>query len=478
MESHSPDVVMSKWSGDEEKPMETMGVEDSIKKEDWGSGHQGNRCALMAFLRRYCRDSNPDVAENSLFADIFSPTHPKDIIHACSQVPYCLYLFVRVELEGGRRTSVVLIGYCDRCSGRSVLRLLKILQLNTDTREDDDDEEEEDGRLAENADADVLVEMLEKLLLPLSNLAVFYCNAPYTTLGRILEARLQQLCPALLSLCGLPGAAQRALEAGLSSSTFGCVLTLLGDLQRHCTAPVCHQPDRSKHTLVEAFHCLASYNPTQPAAENCASIMAAVELLVTSWREMLHYFKSTEGSQGADVGRITAQLMDHKVKLHFLFLLHAMHPLRNMETLQLNCTRVDAQLQRACAVIAFYATVVLEPMDAKLFLQRLDASKLGSKFPLKPEKVATGIGRAARDFLCATAAVDLSEPDREEFLQSATTFYQSVLQNLVQSVPAHLGYPSLMVMSSLLKRPANTKVGGYGLKYVPPDAVFKLVEFS
>lgn len=463
LESDSPKVVMSLWDRDEEseeeESMETVAVEDVSCAEGGVSDQQGSVSALMAFIRRYCRDSNPYAAVDSLFPDIFSPTHPKDIIQACSQTPYCLYLFVGMELEGGHRTSVLLIGYCDRSSGQIVLRLLQMLQLNADTREDDNDEEE--GGKAAHADAALLVKTLEKVLLPLSNLAVFYCNAPYLALGRILEARLQQLCPALLSLCGLPGAARRALEAGLSSGTFSCVLTLLKDLQRHCTGPGCCQPDRSKRTLAEAFSRLASYDPTQPAAANCTSIMAAVETLSRGWREVLQHFKSMRGERGQDLGRITAQLMDHKVKLHFLFLLHALHPLRSMETMQRKRTRVDVaeHLQRACAVIAFYATVVLEPVDANLFLQKLDASSLGSKFPLKPEKVATGIGRAARDFLCATAAVDLSESDREEFLQSATTFYQSVLQTLVQSVPAHLGYSSLMVISSLLKQPTSPKVG-------------------
>lgn len=463
LESNSSDVVTSVWDGDEESEekelMGTMVVEESLQTEGWVSDQQDSDSTLMAFIRRYYCDSSSDGAENCLLPDIFSPTHPKDIIHACSQTPYCIYLFVGVELEGGRRTSVLLIGYFDRWSGRSVLRLLQTLQLNADTREDEDEEEEKIADDA-NADANLLVDILEKILLPLSNLAVFYCNAPYTTLGHILEARLQRLCPALLSLCGLPGMARRALEAGLSSATFDCVLTLLRDLQRHFTAPICRQPDWSKRTLVEAFHHLAAYDPTQRVAENCAPIIAAVETLVSSWREVLQYFKSMGGSQGENVGRITAQLMDHKVKLHFLFLLHAIHPLRSMETLQVNHTRVDVQLQRASAVIAFYATVVLEPEDTTLFLQKLDTSNLGRKFPLKPEKVATGIGRAARDFLCATAVVDLSELDREEFLQSATTFYQNVLQNLVQSVPAHLGYSSLMVISSLLKQPTSAKVGG------------------
>lgn len=464
-------MVVSSWDSDEESKeeelIENVGVEDSSQVEGGVRDQQGSTSTLMAFIRRYCRDSNPEAAESSLLPHIFSPTHPKDIIQACSQTPYCLYLFVGVELEGGRRTSVLLIGYCDCSSGQNVLRLLQTLQLNADTREDDDDDDEEEEGRAANADADLLAETLEKVLLPLSNLAVFYCNAPFLALGRVLEARLQRLCPTLLSLCGLPGAARRALEAGLSSGTFGCVLTLLKDLQRHCTSPSCCQPNRSKRTLAEALGRLASYDPTRPATANCASVMAAVETLASGWREVLQYFKSMGGESGEDVDRITAQLMDHKVKLHFLFLLHALHPLRSMEGPQRNRTRVDVaeHLQRACAVIAFYATVVLEPVDCRLFLQELDASSLGSKFPLKPEKVAAGIGRNARDFLCATAAVDLSELDRGEFLQSVTTFYQRVLQTLVQSVPAHLGYFSLMVISSLLKQPTGAKVGGTFFPY-------------
>lgn len=456
-------VSISDDDGEEEldEPMETTGWEESLQPEG-GASHPQRDSVLMAFVRRYCRKSNRDVAEHALLPDIFSRTHPKDIVQACTQTPYCLYLFVGVELEGGRRTSVLLIGYCDRTSGKSVLRLLQMMQLSADAEEEDDNEDEEEGKLERrNADADLLVETLQKFLLPLSNLAVFYSNAPYPALGSVLEARLRQLCPAVLSLCGLPGVAHRALESGLSSGTFSCVLTLLRDLQRHCTDPSCRRPHHSKRTLAKAFSRLGSYDPTQRAALNCASILVAVETLASSWRELLQYFKAM-GGKGDNVGHITAQLMDHKVKLHFLFLLYALHPLRSLEVMQRNNThdQVAEQLQRACSVITFYAAVVLDPVDATCFLQELDVSCLGRKFPLKPEKVAAGVGCDARDFLCATAVVDLSEADREEFLQSVTAFYQSVLETLVRSVPVNLGQSSLLVISSLLKQPTSAKVGG------------------
>lgn len=439
--------------------METAGGEDGVQG---GETTDQQESFLMAFVRRYCRDSNQDAAERSVLPAIFSTTHPKDIIQACSRTPYCLYLYLGVELEGGRRTSVLLIGYCDRISGRSVLRLLHTLQLRVDAA--DTEEEERDlgeGQRHADMDADLLVETLQNFLLPLSNLAVLYCDS--RAVGCALEARLLRHRPGLLSLCGLPGAAARALQAGLSGA-LPCVVTLLRDLQCHYSAHHRPSPNCSDNTLAEVFGRLGSFDPKRPAATTCASIMVAAQTLVSGWREVLQYFKSLRG-RGAreDVGRITAQLMDHKVKLHFLFLLHALGPLRDLQELQEegSVANVPEQLQQTCSLIASHSTFLLEPMVATLFSRKLDASlRLTGPLAMKPEKVAHGIGRDAQDFLCATAVVDLSDQDREKFLQSAASFYYNVLETLVQSVPANLSHSSLMVLSKLLKQPTSMKVRG------------------
>lgn len=426
--------------------VETVVKEESVQVEQESRNRQDvswdEGAVLTSFIRRYCRDNtdtNCDTWEHSL-PPIFSRTHPKDIIEACSQTPYCLYLFVGVELGGGRSTSVLLIGYWDQSSGLSVLRLLHTLQLSVDTG----------GTHSANTDARFLVDTLQKFVLPLSNLVAFYCDAPFPLMSHTFESTLQALCPGMLSLCGLPGIAGRALQAGLSGS-FRCVFSLIEDIHHHYSTQ-----SSDNNSLKEVFAGSESYNPSHPVSANCLFIINTVQRIAGSWRQLLDYFKSLSGEK--DAGRITDQLMDHKVKLYFLFLFQALEPLRALEELQQSdAADLAGQLQLTCSLLRSYSASILQPQFAKMFLKTWSTLHLRCLHKLLPEE-DVNIGSRARDFLWATAVVDLAEPDRVEFMQSAVAFYQSALVTLVRSVPRELGNSSLMLLGNLLKHPDNIKV--------------------
>ncbi|XP_070766006.1 uncharacterized protein [Enoplosus armatus] len=423
------------------------------------NGNQGSsshsRDTLLRFIRRYCSDTNSNfnpgidtlVCGPSVPA-ILSPAHPRDIIQACCHTPYCLYLYVGVELGGGRRTSVVLIGYFDLSSGVSVVRLLHTLQMTVDTSDPQSPADmNSDAVTDRHADAQSLIETLKKFGLPLSNLAVFYCNAPHPGVSQVFVSPLQAFNPGLVSLCGLSGVAGRACQAGLRAS-FGCVVDLIRDLHHHySTCPSVND------SLKELFTDAESYNPSCSISTQCLFIINTVQKMVSSWRDLVEYFKSLR--QAEDTDRIRTQLMDHKVKLHFLFLSHALEPLRALQELQQYGTAdVAVELQLTSMLVHSYAASLLRPSVAESFLRRRDLRLLSSVKELLPTE-EVNVGPRARDFLWATAVVDLGEQERRDFLKDAATFYEAALQSLVESIPKQLGDVALRNIGKVLKHPEN-----------------------
>lgn len=413
---------------------------------------------LFSFIRRYCCnntscDTSTHISGPSL-PPIFSPTHPKDIIQACYQTPYCLYLYVGVELGGGRSTSVVMIGYVEQSSGLSVVRLLHTLQLSVDSvhpwTSADMDTNAAAGMHNADTDARLLVETLQKFVLPLSNLVMFYCDAPHPAVSRVFESHFQAFNPRLVSLCGLPGMAGRACQAGLLAS-FRHVVDLIRDVHHHYST--CASINDS---LKEVFADADSYNPFHPVSAQCLFIISIVQKMVSSWRDLVEYFKSLRRTDDAD--RIGTALMDHKVKLHFLFFSHALQPLRVLQELQQSGT-VDmaGELHLISMLLRTYTVSLLRPCATERFLRKWDLRVLHSEKELLPTS-EVDIGSFARDFLWATPVVDLGEQDRSDFLKGAAAFYKAALESLVKSIPKSLGDMTLMNISKVLKHPDNINV--------------------
>ncbi|XP_040008597.1 uncharacterized protein LOC120803781 isoform X2 [Xiphias gladius] len=424
-------------------------AEAAVDKESQGNSFCSSD-TLLCFIRRYCC---VNVDTNSTFTTR-TDTHisgPKEIVHACSHTPYCLYLYTGVELGGGQSTSVVLIGYFDQSSGVSVVRLLHTLQMSVDTVDPQTsaDMDTDTIRVTHTAESDarLLVEMLKKFGLSLCNLAVFYCNAPHPGVSQVFVSRLQAYSPRLVSLCGLPGMAGRACQAGLFAS-FSCVVDLVRDIHHHySTSPSVND------SLKELFANAESYDPSHPISAQGLFMIRIVQKMASTWRELVEYFRSLR--QTEDVDRIATQLMDYKVKLRFLFLSHTLEPLRALQELQqYSAADVAVELQLTSILIHSYAVSILQPSVAERFLRGRDVHLLHNEIELLPA-TEVNVGSRARDFLWATAVVDLGEQERSDFLKGAVAFYKAALQSLVQSIPEQLGDVALRNIATVLKRPEN-----------------------
>ncbi|AWP10006.1 putative DNA (cytosine-5)-methyltransferase 3B [Scophthalmus maximus] len=452
-EDNVMDVMMEpkmEISEKEQCAQETKRVE--LKEETEDKRSQGNGfCSsdtLLRFIRRYCCDnvdsnstfSTSTGTQNSISA-ILSPSHLKDIIQACSDTPYCLYLYMGVELGEGQSTSVVLIGYFDQNSGVSVVRPLDTLQMSVDIA----DLQASAADTLAYSDAKLLVDMLSTSGLSLPNLAVFYCNAPHPQVSHVFVSQLQAFNPSLLSLCGLPGMAGRACQAALSAS-FSCVVYLVREIHHHYSS----YPSVND-SLKELFAGEDTYNPSHPVSEQCLFIIRTVQKMVDSWRDLVEYFKSL--MQMPETDWIITQLMDYKVKLHFLFLSQSMEPLRALQEVQQYGTAdVASELQLTSILLESYAGNILRPPVAEHFLRRPDLYLLHNGKELLPMTDAN-VGSRARDFLWGTAVVDLGEQERSDFLKCAGAFYRAALQSIVLSIPEQLGNVVLKHIATLLKLP-------------------------
>ncbi|XP_068452777.1 uncharacterized protein [Clinocottus analis] len=442
--------------------LETEKMETTLNKEPLqvkvepteAAADKGNEAVsdtFVRFIRRYCRDNGhthlhtstdtPD--SNPSVSAILSPTHLTDIVAACKRTPYCLYLYVGVGLGAGQNASVVLIGYFDASSGAGVVKPLLTLQMSVDAVDPQTLADATINPSAAVTDGNLLIDMLKKCGLLLTNSVAFYCNAPHPGMCQVFVSMLQGFNPKLVSLCGLPGMATRACQAGLLAS-FSGVVDLVRDIRLHYYS---YPP--ASGSLTGLFS--EPYNPSLPVSAQCLFIAHAVQRIVRSWRPLVDYFKSLKQAQDAD--RIRTQLMDHKVKLRFIFLSHMLEPLQALQKLQQRGPPVATELQQTSNLVHSYAANLLLPSVAERFLRKRDPSLLSwtKLLPITEVKV----GARAREFLWATAVVDLGEQERRDFLKDAATFYKAALQSLVESLPAHLGEVALVNINTVLKHSEN-----------------------
>lgn len=390
---------------------------------------------LPAFIRQYSRqhlDVPPPVCD---------PVLSRDMVQACSTTPYSLYLYVGVPLDGGQRTSVALVGYVELSSGLSVVKLLDTLQLSTDSV----DPEAHVDPSAAAADARLLIDRLKRRGLSLAHLCVFYCNAP-PAVSRGFELQLQAFSPRLVSLCGLPGLAGRACQAGLLRA-FPRVLDIIRELHHQCA-----DDPEVDDGLKDIF--ALPYSPSQPISAQALSIVDIVEKMSSSWRNI------KENSMSLGVNHIKELLMDDKLELYFLFLSKALRPLRALQMLQgATAVNVAEELQLILILLRSYAASLLHPSASSSFLEKWDLGILRDKENLLPTCYAD-IGASARDFLGGASSTALTDQDQRDFFDAATTFYREVLESLVENTPKKLSKAALRTVTKVLKPSEDIYVSG------------------
>lgn len=403
------------------------------------NGRQGNGFCINDDITQF-RGENVDAAQQI------------DVLQAVSGTPFCLYLYVGVQLGEERSTreqSFVLIGYFDQSSGVRVLRHFHTLQMKVATLDSQNSVDTDVITRTADSDISLLIKALKKCNLPLSNLAMFYCAAPHPVVNKVFVSHLQTLNSNLISLCSIPGIAGRACDAGLKAS-FSDIVDLVKDIHRHySTLPSVND------CLKELFVNAKSFNPSLPISLECLFIIHTVQKMVHCWQELLEYFKSLQ--QTKDTSRIRIRLMDNKVQLHFLFLSFALEPLRALQDFQLSVTAdLAVELQLISMLVHSYAASILQPSVRERFLKKRDIHLLHRTTELLP-LAEVNIGSRARDFMVANI-VDLGEQNKTCFLRKAQSFYKSALQSLADSIPEQFGDVTLRNIEVLLKDPEKITV--------------------
>ncbi|KAF3860786.1 hypothetical protein F7725_001041 [Dissostichus mawsoni] len=412
-----------------------------IKKQKKEQADEESHETFLLFIRRYCSDTSTDPS----VAAFLSPTHCADVIKACYSLPYCLYLYMDVELGIEKNTSVVLVGYFDQNSGVSVVKPLLTLQLCGSYADPQNSEDTDIHTVHTHAetDASFLIKELKRNDLWLTNAAVFYCNAPNLRVSNVFLSHLQPFNQNIISLCGLPGMASRACQAGLLSS-FSCVVDLIRDIHYHYyTCP------SVSDSVKDLFADEKYYNPSLPIAAQCLFIIHACQKMVDCWRHLVEYFKSLK--QVEDANRIRAQLLDYKIRLRIIFLAQNLEPIRSLQELQASGNAcVPVELQLTSTVMHSFASSLLRPSAIENFLNRRNVNHLQTSSDLLPVK-EVHVGSSARDFLWASAVVDLGEADRKVFLSDVKAFYKAALESFAESLPEHLGDVALRNMCRVLR---------------------------
>ncbi|XP_041859223.1 DNA (cytosine-5)-methyltransferase 3B-like isoform X2 [Melanotaenia boesemani] len=392
----------------------------------------------------FCSNNLKDFIRKYNCDDVKAAYHA-DVIQAVSHTPYCLYLYVGVEVDEGQRTSLVLIGYFDQFSGVGVVRLLHALRMSFDEADPQIsvNANTENVTLAAESDARLLIEELNKYELPLSNLVMFYCSVP--GVSHVFVSQLQVFNPKLISLCSLPGMAGRACQAGLVAS-FSYVVDLIREIHHHYST--CSSMN---DCLKELFSDAHTYDPSQPVSAHCLFIIHTVQKMVGCWQDLVGYFKSL--TQTEDTNRIRTKLLDDKVRLHFLFLSHSLEPLKALH--ESGTADVAAALQLASLLVHSYSVSILQPSLAERFSRRRNVHLLHSEMELLPT-AEVNIGPRARYFMLSSILA-LTEEDKSCFLKDAQTFYKAALQSLVESLPRHLRGMSLRNIRLMLRDPENLR---------------------
>ncbi|KAM4736751.1 uncharacterized protein FYW61_004416 [Anableps anableps] len=383
---------------------------------------------LLNFIRTYFYD------------EVYS-AEPQDIMAAVTDRPYCVYLYVGVELGGGRSASVLLIGYFDDCSSESVVKLLHTLQMSTDSADPRQPTSMDTDAMARVADSDawLLVEALRKYELPLSNLAGFYCSAPQPGLSRVFESRLQAFSPKLLSFCSIPGMAERACQGGLMAS-FSHVVDLIRDIHHYySTCPSIND------SLKEVFADVAA------VSAQCLFIAHSVQKMAARWQDLREYFKSLKEAEVEALNRIRIRLSDNAVRLQFLFLSHSLEPLRALHELQESgMADLSVELQTTSILLQSYTASIYRPAGVDRFLLKRELDLLHGDELLPVAEV--DVGPRASDFLLAFGP-SLGEQNMARFLKDVQSFYKAALQSLVESIPGPLWDVTVRNSGLMLKNP-------------------------
>lgn len=366
---------------------------NDTKKSDGKSASSSS--AVVCFFRRYCPPASADtgsILNNSRVRHLLGQKYHENITSACSQTPYCLYLYTGVDLEEERNGNVIMVGFFNKASGENQIGLLDVFSSE------------------ETADAicTCIVEILRKYKIPLTNMAIIYSDFPH---HEDLLSRLNMFKPEIVSLCGLTNLAGQVCHSGvIEMEVSGLIQDLIKDIYKHfLTFPVA-----LKEMLIDV-------DLDQILTSQCSLFWRIIDRITTAWSDLEKHFSWN-----------TTILSDAKLRLNVLFLCHALQPLHNFEEKIYQGVSVTHLLQDASQLLTFYTSSFLRSKAAESFLRRGKISLLKDTTGHLP-RGQVQVGKAADDFLQQNSE-ELTDC-LESFYKSVISFYITVTCRIVECLP-------------------------------------------
>ncbi|MCJ8734989.1 hypothetical protein PDJAM_G00241590 [Pangasius djambal] len=400
---------------------------------------------MLRFIQTHCLPSHTRKVSQRTARHVLGLQYPKDISSAAKQVPYCVYLYGQVMLskenEEENYSCVVLLGFFDEKAAKHCIRILDIFQ-----RVDSDD-----------AIVESLKDIVKRFELPLSNMAAFYVDDQDELSGKV-SLKLKTLNPKAVALGGLYSLADSACNAGVKAFS-DKVQQLIVNIYEHCST-CCTKNDNLKGLFAGVCGLDGSvHSLSQSSKKFCILISKVLEM----WTDLISYFTSC--SENDDKAKhICSQLEDPKLRIAFMFLDHALGPLKafndRLEQREgFACADLVQILREASCLLRSYASTFLHPQAVVRFLKERDRAILENpKLHLPSNELSFG-GDAVENFLSEREA-ELTD-FLKAFQDECMAFYKALTACIAKGLPLSDGI--LRNMSQLLSPEGRLKVTSKGV---------------
>lgn len=395
---------------------------------------------MLHFIQTQCLPTYTKNVSQRTARHVLGLQYPKDISSAAKQFPYCVYLYGQVTLgkesEEENYSFVVLLGFFDEKAAKHRIRIVDIFQCV-----DSDD-----------AIVESLKGILKRFDLPLSNMAAFYVDDQDEMSGKV-SLKLKKLSPKAVAIGGLYSLADLACNAGRTAFS-DKVQQLIVDVYEHCST-CCTKNDSLKGLFAGVCGLDVSvHSLSQNSKQFCIIINKVLEI----WTDLISHFTSCSEKDNK-AKHICSQLKDPKLRIAFMFLDHALGPLKAFNDRleqRKGFARADLVqiLREASGLLRSYASAFLHPQALVRFLKERDPAILENpKLHLPSNELSFG-GDEVENFLSER------EEELTDFLNAfqdeCMAFYKAVTVCIAKGLPLSDGI--LRSISQLLSPEGRLKV--------------------
>uniref|UniRef100_A0A669ERT7 DNA (cytosine-5-)-methyltransferase n=1 Tax=Oreochromis niloticus TaxID=8128 RepID=A0A669ERT7_ORENI len=357
--------------------------------------------------------------------------YPKDIISACENTPYCLYIYGGVPVGKDEAVSVLLVGFFDVEASSRRIRFLDALQA---------------GDSAGDQYAAAVVDSLKKFGLSTDNLAAVYLTGNGSATEEICS-KLREFNANIVALGGLYTIADAACRAAIKELS-NQAQELMVDLHEHYSA--CSTKNENLKDLFDSD--VSNDSASLHTNTSCFRVCLLVTKILEMWTDLTLYFSSC--NEDEKTKSICSQLKDPRVKAMFMFLQQALEPLHSFQrkTQEASGTNIELILAEANSLISIYTSYFLSPQAADRFLIERDVQILKNKnFHLPTSELCLG-KKTVEDFLKTSEAAEALPLLQEDVL----SFYIALTGCIAEELP--LNDSVLKSIAQLLNPQSRLKV--------------------